>query len=197
MRTRLLMAVIVMILTVITCHASWLIYHKPEFKGKIVDLETHEPIERAVVVVIYRIATYGPGDTVISDLHAQEALTDKNGEFRIPPYTTFIEPLSTSDVAEFIIFKPGYICNGPSLLEDEFSGDGKRDWVSSAKWDNKIKYRILKSGIVMSPKIVTGRDRIESFRNVSISRFEKELPLASKIIRDEHTIVMNLTCIGE
>jgi hypothetical protein len=35
------------------CPASWLIYHKSEFKGKVTDAETKQPIEGAVVVAKY------------------------------------------------------------------------------------------------------------------------------------------------
>ena len=28
-------------------HGSWLIYHKPAYEGKVVDVETNEPIEGA------------------------------------------------------------------------------------------------------------------------------------------------------
>ena len=38
--------------------AIWPIYHKPEFKGKVIDAETKEPIEGAVVVVVYNKITY-------------------------------------------------------------------------------------------------------------------------------------------
>lgn len=39
-------------------YASWLIYHKPEFKGMVIDAETKEPIEGAVVVAVYYKVTY-------------------------------------------------------------------------------------------------------------------------------------------
>jgi hypothetical protein len=35
------------------CLASWLICHKPEFKGKVIDAEAKQPIEGAVVVAKY------------------------------------------------------------------------------------------------------------------------------------------------
>jgi len=39
--------------------AGWLIYHKPEFKGKVIDAKTKEPLEGAVVVVAYYQKTFG------------------------------------------------------------------------------------------------------------------------------------------
>ena len=39
--------------------AGWLIYHKPAFKGKVINAETKGPIEGAVVVVTYTKETLG------------------------------------------------------------------------------------------------------------------------------------------
>ena len=45
-----------------TSSQAWLIYHKPAFKGKVIDAETKKPIEGAVVVVVYKkiLAGLGP-----------------------------------------------------------------------------------------------------------------------------------------
>jgi hypothetical protein len=88
---------------------GWLIYSKPEFKGEVIDAETKGPIEGAVVVAVYskqaiRIAPDSVGITI----NVKETLTDKDGNFRIPSYTTIIDPLSWSKPVTFIIFKPGY-----------------------------------------------------------------------------------------
>ena len=91
-------------------HAGWLIYHKPEFKGRVIDAESKEPIEGAVVAVVYYkflpglTGTGGNSDV----MKVKETLTDKKGEFYFPPYTTLIQPFSTEDKAEFVIYKPGY-----------------------------------------------------------------------------------------
>jgi hypothetical protein len=44
------------LLSAATCNASWIVFHKPEFKGKIVDIDTNESIEGAVVVAAGRAA---------------------------------------------------------------------------------------------------------------------------------------------
>ena len=89
-------------------HAGWLIYHKPDFKGRVIDAETKEPIEGAVVVAAYYKSTMGVPHRYSDIIHFQEVLTDKNGEFQIPSYTTIIQPLSWEDMVTFIIYKPGY-----------------------------------------------------------------------------------------
>ena len=90
--------------------AGWLIYRKPEFKGRLIDAETKRPIEGVVVVAMYRTHPIlsGPGGGSSSIIHVKEALTNDRGEFHIPAYTTLIQPNSYADFTEFIIYKPGY-----------------------------------------------------------------------------------------
>lgn len=176
-----------------TCNASWLVFHKPEFKGRIVDIETNEPIEGAVVVVIYRKLQMAVGDSVDMAIDAREALTNKSGEFTFPSYSTFINPLSSGNPVQFIIFKPGYACNGMLELEEEFSGNGTRpDRDNFTSWNHDLKYRILKAGVVMLPK-VTGKDRIESFRNFYWGHdFKTKLQHASSIKLNENKYILTL-----
>jgi hypothetical protein len=180
--------------TAATCNASWLAFHKPEFKGKIVDIETKEPIEGVVVVAIYSKLQMAIGDSVVMNIHAQEALTNKKGEFIIPSYSTVINPLSSSYPVYFHIFKPGYASLGPATLEDVFfNSDNRPDRDILVPWNQDLKYRILKAGVVMLPR-VTGKDRIDSFYNIGsdISSFRKTLPIANKMMVAEATIVIGL-----
>ena len=66
--------------------ASWLIFHKHEFKGKIVDAETNKPLEGVVVVAIYMSNVWigGPAGGDSKVLKAREALTDAEGFFSFP-----------------------------------------------------------------------------------------------------------------
>lgn len=92
-------------------HALWWMgYHKPAFQGKVIDTETKEPIEGAVVVAIYKKYPIisGPGGGSQSIMDIKEVLTNAKGEFIFPSYTTVIQPFSIEGSADFIIFKPGY-----------------------------------------------------------------------------------------
>ena len=88
----------------------WMVYHKPAFNGKVIDAETKEPIEGAVVVAIYKKYPIisGPGGGSQSIMDIKEILTDAKGEFYFSSYTTVIQPFSIEGSATFIIFKPGY-----------------------------------------------------------------------------------------
>jgi hypothetical protein len=193
MKQLFIVAISLFLLSAVTCNASWLIFHKPEFKGKIVDIDTNESIEGAVVVAIYRKQAAAPGDSVNVDIDAREALTDKNGEFVIPSYTTLINPLSWSNPVDFYIFKPGYACLGPADLEEEFSGSTNRgDTEIPTSWNPSLRYRILKSGVVMLPK-VSGKDRIQSFRGLSWSLdLRQKLPIASEMKYNENKFILTI-----
>ncbi len=79
------------------------------YKGKVIDADTKEPIEGAVVVAIWtREAPYFPSGESVAFKKARETTTDKNGEFSIKPYHHYsLRPLSKLWL-RWIIFKPGY-----------------------------------------------------------------------------------------
>ena len=82
------------------------------FYGKVVDMETNEPLEGAAVLAVYYTESYGPAGAHTHYLDAQETVTDKNGEFKIMPLTvkTFRVLHSFNPNVYFTIFKPGYGC---------------------------------------------------------------------------------------
>jgi len=193
MKQIIVLALLLFVFGESTCNASWLVFHKQEIKGKIVDIETHEPIEGAVVVAVYRVHSLAVADSVDYDIGAQEALTDKSGEFRIPSYTTMIQPFSLSIPTEFIYFKPGYVCDGAFGREEDYSADRTlTDREFSASWNRDLKYKISKDGIVMLRK-VEGKDRIESSSKTSrISQFRNTLPIVYMIDKTENKYILDL-----
>ena len=93
-----------------TTACAWIYYSKPEFRGRVIDVETKQPVEGAVVVVLYEKWEFGgPGGGNTLPMDAKETLTDKNGEFYFPSYRTMIGPLSKVSDVSFIIFKPGHM----------------------------------------------------------------------------------------
>ncbi|MBW1783628.1 MAG: hypothetical protein JRL30_23170 [Deltaproteobacteria bacterium] len=109
---KILLPIIIAVYLVATCSAlcfaGWIIFHKPGFKGKVIDAETKAPIEGAVVVVVYYKHVYNIAGGRSSVVKVKEMLTDKNGMFSFPSYTTLIHPFSTESDTAFIIYKPGY-----------------------------------------------------------------------------------------
>ncbi len=135
------------------------------FKGKVIDADTKEPIEGAVVVAAWHETAYVPphGETRLKDV--KEILTDKNGEWMIKG-PKGVEPgiiIGTIQMIwslltgkyhtkppEFIIFKPGY-CSWPE-------GFG----INACK--EKIKpggnYKVAKGETVELPRLKKREDRL-------------------------------------
>jgi|GEM_PF-6450671 len=193
MKQIIILALLLFLFSESTCNASWLIFHKPTFKGKIVDIDTNEPIEGAVVIAVYRVEAISIADSVDISFDARETLTDKNGKFKIPSYTTLIQPLSWSIPTQFIIFKPGYACAAPLHLEDEFSGRGRGPDNDFNAWGHHgITHIIQKSGIVKLRK-VSGNDRFESYRNFYLPHnANSKLTAAREIQHKESTYILQL-----
>jgi hypothetical protein len=88
------------------------VHHYDGYQGKVIDVETKEPLEGAAVLVEFNTQEYGPAGSVSHYVDAHETLTDKNGEFRIPSFTTTaFRPLQSFESYGWVtIFKPGYGC---------------------------------------------------------------------------------------
>jgi len=177
--------IIIMLLGVSPVFASsgWIIYHESAFKGKVIDTETKEPIEGAVVVAIYNIREYSfvESNTMAKDV--KEVLTDKNGEFYIPPHT-FISfyPVAQGETTEFIIYKPSYT-SFPSF-------DYPKYFPSSPLYvDKQTRAELFRNGVTVElMKIKTREERENTRRSADIFGAEisaKELPLLYKMIEED------------
>ncbi|MGM0403387.1 MAG: hypothetical protein ACQEQN_06700, partial [Thermodesulfobacteriota bacterium] len=89
---------------------AWIFFHKPAYKGKVIDAETGEPIEGVAVVAVYRARNVigGPAGPNSWEINWKETVTDENGFFHIPSYTTLVGPNSKEEETRFIFYKPGY-----------------------------------------------------------------------------------------
>ena len=192
----------ILILSNTQSYASWLIYHKPEFKGRVIDAESKEPIEGAVVVVVYHKSTYDIADYKFntSVLEVKEALTDKSGAFYFPSYTTLLQPMSTGGNANFIIYKPGY-GNYPGSpvtprgivaedVETFFSKEtGSRGelevWVKDEKG---LQFKMSKFifGIVELPKLKSKEECLKAMPSPISNIDNKKQQLFIRLLNEEH-----------
>lgn len=80
------------------------------YSGKVVDAQTGEPIEGAVVLIGFYTKSFSVGGPVYRFADAFEALSDANGEFLFPPKRiTLFRAMSIWDKeCSISIFKPGY-----------------------------------------------------------------------------------------
>lgn len=129
-------------------------YAAGPWKGKIIDIETKEPLEGAVVLAVWMRAYRTPAGDNTYFYNSREVLTDKEGRFEISAYTTInlLPVISYIREPEFTIFKPGYRSLSGRHLEEnvinnpaEFDRDG-------------IMYR-LSPGVIELPKLKTREER--------------------------------------
>lgn len=115
-KRRLLMkvrvATITLTLLLMLASGCAIVHRYGPYYGKVADAETKEPLEGAAVLVECNTQSYGPGGSNDNYVDAQETVTDKNGEFRIPAFTiwTFRPLQNFASYVGFTIFKPGYGC---------------------------------------------------------------------------------------
>jgi hypothetical protein len=166
-------------ITQILTSCTSMMYHKPEFRGKIIDSETKEPIEAAVVAVYYQKSTIGGIEPII---HFAETLTDSNGEFVIPPFKTIIHPLAHESRAYFIIYKPGYVLVSNIDPEVLFSPEksGQTGTIKPYGETEQFTYGVAELRILKSRD-----ERIRAIPNRPARCGEKEFPLLYSLINEE------------
>ncbi|MEN6318232.1 MAG: hypothetical protein ABFD82_05705 [Syntrophaceae bacterium] len=195
MKNLIIAIISILVLFSSTSSFAWLIYTKPEFRGKVIDEETKDPIEGAVVVVLYKKWEFGgPGGGNTLPMDSKETLTDKNGEFYFPAYSTLIGPLSRVSDVSFIIFKPGYMSvkriDGINIPEEKYF-NVKKDLVGKEgeityvdRWERTFSYK-GPLGIVELKKTKPN----ESMSGSMPSDYsKKDLPLLYKAIEEDDII---------
>lgn len=193
-----LIALMLSLCIVESSHAFWwMFYLKPAFNGRVIDAETKKPIEGAVVVVTYPKETRILPEHYSSIIKVRETLTDKDGNFHIPSYTTIIQPLSTEEDATFIIFKPGYgsfpnyhtyppKLLSTSALEEFFSGKAGTEGEILNDFD-KVKVTF---GVVELPRLRTREER-EKADMIAPTDNERQWPLLHEMIKKEDEWLKN------
>lgn len=191
----ILLAYLAMVVTPAWSSAGWLIYRKPEFKGKVIDAATKEPLVGAVIVAMYYSSPIitGPAGGSPYIIHVKETLTDQNGLFRIPSYTTIIQPNSVEHITDFIIYKPGYGSfpamaskpYPPIQLEEFFTrsiGETGEIRIDSIKG---MKVFPVAYGIVELPKLQTKEERLRAVPGRPSSIDPEQIPLLHKAINED------------
>jgi len=184
-----ILIIMVLIMGYAMIFGGWILFTKPAYKGKIIDSETKEPIEGAVVVAVYNKYPIisGPGGGSSSSIHIKEALTDQNGVFRIPFYITLVDPNSVERWTDFIIYKPGYgrdqvrmtrSATEHFFLEDNF---GKKGEIILSFGPPKNGFGTY--GLVELPRAITKEKRLRAQPSVP-SDIKKDCPLLYKAVNE-------------
>jgi hypothetical protein len=123
---------------------QWIYFHDEEIRGYVVDADTAEPIEGAIVVSMWQLSQmlsegFGGYAKVI------ETKTDKEGKFIISAWKIF-KPLTADSVMhdfapKVIIYKPGYKVYGThKVLWEGYPNDYSR--TDEEKRKLKVQYSI-------------------------------------------------------
>jgi hypothetical protein len=118
-------------------------------------------------------------------------LTDKNGRFEIPSYTTMMGPNSKEDYTEFIIYKPGY-ASYPNykrrIFPFKFCGPEylfTKEIGSTGILKNDTKSVTITNGIAKLPKLNKWEERRKAVPSKPVDIAPKELTLLNKMIKQE------------
>lgn len=130
------------------------------WEGRIIDIETKEPLEGAVVLAVWLRAYRTPAGDNTYFYEAKEVLTDKEGRYEIPSYRpiNLLPIVSYIREPEFIVFKPGYLSIDIRL--DENVTDKTVDLPEKGK-----TFR-LAPGIIELPRLKTREERTRSLNSV-------------------------------
>ena len=162
------------------------------YGGRVIDFETKEPIEGAVVVAYWyeRMAAPAGGDTRLKEV--KEILTDRNGAWSITgpeeesgdPYYSYATGTYYTQHPRFIVFKPGY-CPWPNgFAIHACRGKIKPEGAGKVAEGQNIEIPKLKE-----------EDRLRAIPNrPTVSK--KKLPLLFKLINEERKR-FNLEPVGE
>jgi len=87
---------------------GWIIYLDRGYHGTVIDADTKEPIEGAVVVAVYSAGCARPVEGYSKTLGARETWTDTNGAFQTSFFWTVSSPNCFRSFTNFTVFKGGY-----------------------------------------------------------------------------------------
>jgi hypothetical protein len=151
------------------------------YYGKVVDAETGEPIDEAVVAVWFVTETGTLGGTVYHVEDAVETLTDANGEFRIPDRRLYQYKIFSSwdDRGRVSIYIPGY---------GAYPGNLKSYASIKKRKSNKIKEKEYITFYL--PKLLMIKERRNDFVYSPGGKTDEKLPNLMKYI-DEREKMAN------
>ena len=178
-KKRKIILVIICIVALIQTYFTFLY----AYSGKVIDADTKEPIEGAVVVASWleSTATVTGGSQRSKDV--KETLTNKDGEWKIrgPKGDSFIAQIFAmipgiyyTEAPEFIVFKPGY-CS----YRKGFRIDACKETMKVYNFTNSDNI-----GEVIELPRLKDRDRETMLRNIPfiVADDIRELPIYEKLL---------------
>lgn len=155
------------------------------WKGRILDMDTGEPLEDAAIVAEWNKIKPGAGDTYEETFHVIEVVTDKDGYFEIPAYVpiNLLPVVTRVEGPYFTIFKPGYLSlrnfSGNFLLP----GATDKPDEKMALWPFHKYTTKTAANLIELPKLKSDEDRRKNIRLPLLDA--KDIPNFLRLINQE------------
>lgn len=143
-----------------------LYYSDGPWMGKVIDTETKEPIEGAVVLAVWQKVYASPTGRNHYFFDAIEVLTGSDGKFFIPKFNAvnFLPIIRSIEGPDFTIFKPGYT----SFPGPAYNYFHKYFPYSPLRVDIKTLRELLKKGVTVEVlRLKTKQERLEGLPSIS------------------------------
>lgn len=158
-------------------------YSDGPWSGKVIDSETKEPIEGAVVLAVWQKVYATPTGDSSYFLDAVEVLTDKDGNFLIPKFKGInINPLARIEGPRFTIYKPSYSLF-PSYMyfNTYFPNSPLRVSI------DEMEAMFIKGVVVELPSLKTKKERLDGLPSSSdpFHGYDEKKKHYVKLLNDE------------
>ncbi len=158
---------------------GWIIYLDRGYHGTVIDADTKEPIEGAVVVAIYSAGCARPVEGYSKTLGARETWTDANGDFQTSLFWTVSSPNCFKSFTNFTVFKGGY---GYSLNAYLLHLPG---YIPSDRYYNSIEVEdMFRKGVVVELPRLTREERRNAMPDMEWE-FREDMPKLIKAVDTE------------
>lgn len=149
------------------------------YKGKVIDLDTGNPIEGAVVAAAWTIETWAHTERICD---AKETMTDKNGEFELPEGSCTAHPFAKLHKPNVVVFKPGYLSYPPLGASPE-ERKAQMPGLTGYEFRDEKQYYIIRLG---KPKTITERKLTQSHAQAPLlDETKNKLPILINLINKE------------
>lgn len=177
-----------LLISVFILAASQPLFAGGPWEGRIIDIETKELLEGAVVVAVWHRAWRTPAGDNPYVYKVKEVLTDKEGRFYISSYTPInILPLvSYMKGPYFIIYKPGYL--SIEWHHERYFLNGSTEKVTELPGYPPFQERVFKiaPNLVELPPLKSKEERLRAIPGGPGDASSKDLPLLYKAINEEN-----------
>ena len=177
----LILILIYLVMSVTSCYGFAVVRKDGPYEGRVIDVDTGEPIEGVVVLGVWYKQHPGSGGAVSEYYDAMETVTDKKGEFKINGLGLLI--ISNVIPMDVLIFKAGY----------EYESGL---WSALKKYAKKIKWEGDKAIIPLKKLTMEERrkqgtpdfyigERYDKKENITHSCLPKNIKLLPKEVNKE------------